>query len=66
MHILKPKYSPVARSAVTLTLIPQMCKDEFKQLKTNLQVQVTLHFTCMLVNYKAIVYDLRAYKAVYL
>ena len=61
MHILELKYFPVAWSAVTLTLIPQMYKDGFKQLKTILQVQVTLHFTFMLVNCKAIVYDLYAY-----
>ena len=38
MHILEPKYRPVARSTLTSTLMPQMYKDGFKRLKTFLQM----------------------------
>ena len=40
--------------------MPQMCQDGSLRFKTILQMKVTLQFTCMLVNYVAIVYDLRA------
>ena len=43
MHILEPKYPPVARSMIASTLMPQMYEDRFKQLKAILQSNTTFY-----------------------
>ena len=44
--------------------MPQIHENGFKRLKIILQMLVALHFACMLVNYKTIVYNLCGNEAV--